>query len=79
MAKSADPDVVAEIRRLASDSQRVMITRTAQFDLVARHLTKDEICQVIIDWIDSGERIKPTSDMPIVFLVLHLKIPFRLF
>ncbi len=61
MAKSADPGVVAEIRRLASDPQRVMITRTAQFDLVARHLTKDEICQVIIEWIDSGERIKPTT------------------
>ena len=61
MANSADPDVVAEIRRLASDPQRVMITRMAQFDLVARHLTKDEICRVIIDWIDSGERIKPTT------------------
>ena len=60
-ARSADPLLVQEIRRFASDPNDVMMTQTVQYDLVAHQLTKEEICQSIIRWIDAGERIKPTQ------------------
>lgn len=58
---TADPQVIQEIRRLASDPKLVMVTKTAEYDLLAHQLTKGEICRTIVNWIDSGERIKPTQ------------------
>jgi DNA-binding transcriptional regulator YiaG len=43
-ACSADPNEVAEIRRLASDVAKGRVTRTTEYDLLAQHLTKDDIC-----------------------------------
>ena len=37
---------------------RVRLTKTAQFDLMAHRLTKADVCDEIIDWIDNGEPVK---------------------
>lgn len=59
-APTADPQVLKEIRRLAQNPSQVMMTQTAQYDLVAHHISKTDLCQIIVDWIDQGERVKPT-------------------
>ncbi len=56
---SAGANELAEIRRLALDPTKVRMTRTAEYDLLANHLTKADICDEIVVWIDSGERVKP--------------------
>ncbi|MGD0898449.1 MAG: hypothetical protein ABR915_11475 [Thermoguttaceae bacterium] len=61
MTKSADPKIVAEIRRLALDPTRVQTTKQATLDMLGQHLTIDDVCDKIIEWIDAGERVKPTS------------------
>ena len=58
---SADSNKRAEIRRLASDPTAVRVTKTVEFDLLARHLTKADICDEIVAWIDSGERVKKVT------------------
>lgn len=58
---SADPNEQANIRRLASDTAKVRVTKTAEYDLLAHHLTKDDICDEVIAWIDSGGRIKKVT------------------
>lgn len=60
MAATADPTIVREIRRLALIPDEVIVTDTASSDLLARRLSVDDICSAIVDWIDAGERIKPT-------------------
>lgn len=57
-AQSADEIERSEIRRFAADPTLVRVTRTAQYDLLAHDLAKQEICDVIIAWIDGGQRIK---------------------
>ena len=61
MASIADPVIVQEIRRLASAGDDVVVTRTAEDDLLARRISVDDICEAIVDWIDAGERVKPTT------------------
>lgn len=61
MAKSADPKIVQEIRRLASDPTRVQTIKQATLDMLGQHLTIDDVCDKIIEWIDAGERVKPTT------------------
>lgn len=58
---SADADTIAEIRRLAADPALVTLSKTAEYDLLAHHLTKDDLCDEIIAWIDAKERVKPTT------------------
>jgi len=60
-ARSAKPDEVHQIRRLASDPSKVQMTKTVEYDLLANHLTKEDICDEIVAWIDAGERVKPTT------------------
>jgi hypothetical protein len=60
MPTSADPAIVKEIRRLASDPTRVLPFGTAKWDMLAYGLTTDDVCGTIIEWIDAGERVKPT-------------------
>ena len=60
MAKSADSETLKQIRRLASDPDSVMVTKTVEYDLMGHHLTRDDICDEIIQHIDDGERVKPT-------------------
>ena len=57
-AKQADGRTLGVIRRLAADESRVRLTSTAQCDLMARRLTKADVCDEIIDWIDRGEPVK---------------------
>lgn len=52
---------VQEIRRLASDPTLVKTTTTVAFDLLAHNLTKSDVCDEIVAWIDRGERVKPTT------------------
>jgi len=58
---SADSSELADIRRLASDPTRVRITKTVEFDLLAQHLTTDDICDEIVAWIDGGQRVKKVT------------------
>ena len=60
-AKSADPQTIQEIRRLASDPSKVRVGRQANSDLLAWGLTKEDICDKIVEWIDAKERVKPTT------------------
>ena len=57
-AKLADARTLGEIRRLAADAGRVRLSRTAQYDLMAHRLTKADVCDEIIDWIDNGKPVK---------------------
>ena len=57
-ANSASTNEKEVIRRFAADPSRVRVTRTTQYDLLAHALTKDEICDLILAWIDSGQRVK---------------------
>ena len=43
-APSADPQIVDEIRRLALAADDVVVTRTAEDDLLARRLTVENTC-----------------------------------
>ncbi len=57
-AKQADAGTLAEMRRLAADPSRVRLTTTVQFDLMAHRLTKADVCDEIIAWIDRGDAVK---------------------
>lgn len=60
-AKSADPREIQAIRRLALDPTKVVVAKQVQYDLLAHHLTKEDICDEIVAWIDTGGRVKPTT------------------
>ncbi len=57
----ATEEEASEIRRLASDPTLVRTTRTVEFDLMGHNLTKSDVCEEIIEWIVSGERVKATT------------------
>ena len=57
-AKKADAGTLGEIRRLAAAPRKVRVTKTAQFDLMAHRLTKADVCDEIIAWIDRNEPVK---------------------
>lgn len=54
----AESDDVSDIRRLALDPSKVRTTATVKYDLLGRQLTKDEVCEAIVKWIDDGKRVK---------------------
>ncbi len=60
-AKLADAKTVGEIRRLAADESRVRLSKTAQYDLMAHGLTKADVCDEIIDWIDNGKPVREVT------------------
>lgn len=60
-AQMADASERKLIRRFAADPSVVRVTRTAQYDLLGYHLTKTEVCQEIVTWIDAGERVKKVT------------------
>jgi hypothetical protein len=60
-AKQADSEILAEIRRLARNTSSVQVTKTVEYDLLAQRLSKADICDEIIDWIDRGEFVKETT------------------
>lgn len=55
---SADSNELADIRRLACDIRRVELTVTAKYDLMGRGLSKEDVCQEVVAWIDRGDRVK---------------------
>jgi hypothetical protein len=57
-AKQADAKTMGEIRRLAADAGQVRLSKTTQYDLMAHRLTKADICDEIINWIDNGNPVK---------------------
>ncbi len=61
MANNASAEEVAKIRALASIPGKVKTTKTVLYDLMGLSLTKNDICTEIVDWIDAGERVKPTT------------------
>lgn len=60
-AKSAEVRIVETIRRITSDSSRVVPTAQAKSDMLVYRLTTDDVCEKIIEWIDAGEQLKPTT------------------
>jgi hypothetical protein len=58
---SADPGELADIRRLASDPTMVRVTKTVEYDLLAHHLTKEDICDEIVGWIDGCQHVKKVT------------------
>lgn len=59
-AASADPVTIALIRRLASDVSRVWFSAQARSDMQAHNLRPADVCDAVVEWIDAGERVKPT-------------------
>jgi hypothetical protein len=57
----ADATERATIRRFAADPTKVRLTRTAQYDLLGHGLTKEDICDEIVAWIDSNQPIKKVT------------------
>lgn len=60
MADDANEQEKAEIRLLADQSERVLTRKQVEYDLMGRGLTKADICDEIVAWIDAGERVKGT-------------------
>lgn len=56
----AEASIVQKIRRFAARPNKVSVSRTAKFDMMAWDLTKNEVCEKIVEWIDAGEQIKET-------------------
>ena len=57
-AQSADANERNMIRRFAADPSLVRVTKTTVYDLLAHNLTKEEICDEIVAWIDGGKHVK---------------------
>jgi hypothetical protein len=57
-AQSADDMERAAIRRFATEPALVRVTKTVQVDLLGCELTKEDVCEEIVAWIDSGQRVK---------------------
>jgi len=60
-AQSADEKERMAIRRFAANPSGVRVTRTTQYDLLAHEVTKEEVCETIIEWIDGGQRVKKVT------------------
>ena len=60
MASDADSQTRALIRSLASQPERVETDRHATGNMLAWQLSLEDVCDAICEWIDSGERVKPT-------------------
>jgi hypothetical protein len=56
----ATDDERKQIHLLASEPESVNLSRQAQSDLLSYGLTKADVCDEIVTWIDAGERVKVT-------------------
>lgn len=62
MAEScAGPEETALLRRLAETSDRVSVSRQARSDMMAYNLRLEDVCDAILELIDTGGRVKPTA------------------
>lgn len=57
---SAGADAIKKIRELALLPNRVLVLSQAKSDMQSWLLKKDDVCDAIVEWIDAGERVKPT-------------------
>jgi len=60
-AKNADATTLRELRRLAADESRVRLGKTTLYDLMAHGLTKADVCDQIIDWIDGAKPVREVA------------------
>ena len=60
-AKQADAGTLGEIRRLAADESRVRLGTTVLYDLMTHGLTKADVCDEIVDWIDSSKPVREVT------------------
>ena len=60
-ASHADPQVVQTIRELAARLDTVRVTTRAECDLWAEHLTKEDVCDAICDWIDASKPVEQVT------------------
>lgn len=56
----ADSGTIALLRQLAAVEGFAFISNQAQSDLMAHKLRQGDVADPIVDWIDAGERVKPT-------------------
>lgn len=56
---SVDPDTRQLLRRLAEATKFNFVSKQARSDLMARNLTRADVADAIVEWIDAGERVKP--------------------
>jgi hypothetical protein len=56
--READRESREQIRALASDPVRVTLARQSLSDLLAWKLTKLQLCDAIVAWIDAGRPVK---------------------
>jgi hypothetical protein len=59
-SSQADSGTIALLRRLAADDGFTFISNQGRSDLMARNLRQGDVADAIVDWIDAGERVKPT-------------------
>ena len=57
-AHSADASERNRIRHFAADPSLVRVTRTTQYDLLGHNVSKEEICDEIVAWIDESQKVK---------------------
>lgn len=58
--KQADPSVVPQLLGLLALPDEVDATQTVYYDLMARGLTVDDACELIVDYIRAGGQIRET-------------------
>ncbi len=56
--KLATPQIIKDIRELASNPENVRVTNKAEYDLMADYLTKPGVCEIICNWIDGGGEVE---------------------
>ena len=60
MASDADSTTRSLIRQLAEENRFTCISNQAQSDLMAHKLKTGDVADAMVNWIDAGERVKPT-------------------
>jgi hypothetical protein len=46
---------------LAGDPDKVGTTKTAEYDMMGRGLTKHDVCDTLLDWIAQGKEVRQTT------------------
>jgi len=58
--KPADPEAVKILHELAAHPENVTTTSTAKYDMMGLNLTKADICDTLLAWIDESKEVKQT-------------------
>ena len=57
----ADRQSIERIRILAGEAEKVGTTKTAEYDMMGRGLTKYDVCDTLLDWIAQGKEVRQTT------------------